>query len=383
MTENQNNDNTGGIMAGIIDATDVLGAAAVESISNQAQAAAVEPKRNEAEAARMLERTRRLDPFTGTVTARDLAGGDWLSGPAPRPRPALLEHPELEDGGLYLPAGKTAMLVSPGGVGKTTILMQLAISVATGLPWLNHYIIARPGRVLVALGEEDREEMHRALFYGAKAAGIDRDSDERHRTAIYENIVSYPLAGIPAAFVDGDGLEQPFYRRLLDFVEETGPYSLVVLDPGSRFMGPDAETDNAAATRFVQCLEAITQTAGAPAVLMAHHTNKGASAEDSKSSQADARGSSALVDGVRWCANLRSKPESGAGYRSKLTVTKTNYGPPGRPLELVRPRSGFGWRALTGAEVAAEIAEREEIKAAAKGGQTNATGAAARLRGGG
>lgn len=373
MTEHTHNGN-----AGIVDLTAELGTAAGEELSNEVQADAVEHKRNTAEAARALERARRLDPFTGTIAANRLAAGDWLVGAKPAPRAALLEHPNTDDGGLYLPAGKVAMLVSPGGVGKTTVLMQLAISVATGLPWLDRFIVARPGRVLVALGEEDEAEMHRALYYAARVAGLDRDDSGRFRDAIYQNVVAYPLAGVPVSFIGDDGHETPFYHRLADFIEETGPYSLVILDPGSRFMGAESETDNAAATRFIQCLEAITQTAGAPSVLMAHHTNKGASAPDAESSQADARGSSALVDGVRWVANLRAGKETAAGYRITLTVTKTNYGPKGPPVELLRPRSGYGWRAMENWEIADEIEEREAGKksaAGAKAGRSRGLGA--------
>lgn len=328
--------------------------------------AEIEARRSEAQQARNLEIARRADPFTGTVKANAFAAGDWLAGNAPPPRQALLEHPIISDehptdyaGKLYMPAGKAGMLVAPGGTGKTTVLMQLAISVATGLPWLGHYQIARKGRVLVALGEEDDAEMHRSLYYATKAAGItDSDEHSKHRNAIYESIVTYPLSGIPVPFVDADGNRLAFFNRLADYIEEEGPFELVILDPGSRFMGPEAETDNAQATQFVQCLETLTATKGAPTVLMAHHTNKGALGAQG-SSQGDARGSSALVDGVRWVVNLRTaeQPFSAGPPRTTLEVTKTNYGPKGHPLELVR--DDYGWRAMTRGE---RDREREEIE---------------------
>lgn len=323
-----------------------------------------EERRSEAQQARDLEIARRADPFTGTIKASAFADGDWLAGKAPPPREALLEHPlnAGDDAGkLYMPAGKAGMLVAPGGTGKTTVLMQLAVSVATGLPWLDYYYVTRSGRVLVALGEEDEAEMHRSLYYAAKAAGIGGGDDDRFRQAIYRNVVAYPLAGVPVPFVDADGNRLAFFHRLADFIEETGPYSLVILDPGSRFMGPEAETDNAAATQFVQCLETLTQAKGNPSVLMAHHTNKTALSAQG-SSQGDARGSSALVDGVRWVVNLRSaiQPIEGGGLRTTLEVTKTNYGPAGKALELIR--TDYGWRAMTPGEVKAEQEQIEKCK---------------------
>lgn len=331
--------------------------------------AARKASQSEAQQARDLEIARRADPFTGTVKANAFAAGDWLAGNAPPPRQALLKHPFISGehptdyaGKLYMPAGKAGMLVAPGGTGKTTVLMQLAISVATGLPWLGHYQIARKGRVLVALGEEDDAEMHRSLYYAAKAAGI-RGGDEhsKHRNAIYESIVTYPLSGIPVPFVDADGNRLAFFNRLADYIEEEGPFELVILDPGSRFMGPEAEIDNAAATQFVQCLETLTATKGAPTVLMAHHTNKGALGAQG-SSQGDARGSSALVDGVRWVVNLRTaeQPFTTGKPRTTLEVTKTNYGPKGHPLELVR--DDYGWRAMTRDERGKERAEIRRLE---------------------
>lgn len=104
----------------------------------------------------------------------------------PEPRRWLLRHPDPEsadiganDGSGLLPLGKVGVLSAEGGAGKTSVLVALALSVATGRPWLGHFRVdeaARRGRVLLALGEEDEEEVHRRLYAASEALGLDGES---------------------------------------------------------------------------------------------------------------------------------------------------------------------------------------------------------------
>ena len=270
------------------------------------------------------------------VPPEDVA--EWLNGQPPK-REALLTTGG-DESATFLVRGKTAMLVAPGGGGKTGLLAQLAVAVATGTPWLG-YDVARPGRVLLALGEEDRAEMHRRIHYAFDAQQGAAADD------LATNLVPFPLYATNPRFIEHDPMgrrgDSPtpslFYRRLYDYLENNGPWALIIIDPASRFMGAEVETDNAAATRFVELLEAMTQVEGAPTVLTAHHTNKGALNAE-KTNQGAARGSSALVDGVRWCANLElvSDPDELDEDRlrdwRRLRVVKTNYTERPAPMTL-------------------------------------------------
>ncbi|RYZ45998.1 MAG: hypothetical protein EOO72_02940, partial [Myxococcaceae bacterium] len=89
----------------------------------------------------------------------------------PPPRRYLLQRPSeaQDDSHLpqgFLPLGKVGMLAAAGGAGKTMALVQLAVSVATGRPWLGHYgvPVSSRGRVVLALAEEDTDEAHRRLY---------------------------------------------------------------------------------------------------------------------------------------------------------------------------------------------------------------------------
>jgi RecA-family ATPase len=130
----------------------------------------------------------------------------------------------------------------------------------------------------------------------------------------------------------GNLCETAFLEWLREWAKANGPWSLIVLDPLSRFAGPDAEIDNAAATRFVQALESLASVTGAT-VLVAHHTNKLARRGGVLEASAG-RGSSALVDGVRWVAALGVErldlddPDERARLGEVVTwsLVKSNYG---------------------------------------------------------
>jgi len=299
------------------------------------------------------------DPLAGWQALADLPE-DWLER---RPQEArrLLSTADGKD--CFLRAGKVSLLLAPGGRGKSAALADLAVAVASGGKWLRTYPVAAPGRVLLAYGEEEDLEAQRRLHGVARAHGLTRDergtypaSDSLLRLErLRQNLSLLPLYGRPCALQDPacPDAPTPFYAALRDRLARQ-EWALIVLDPGSRFMGPDSEADNAAATRFVELAEALTQLPGRPTVLLAHHSSK--TYLQGRIDQGAARGSSALVDGARWAAGLDrpmvcldDEEENAAmghlrplGLRPEsfvsLRVVKTNYGPPVAPLHLVNDK---------------------------------------------
>lgn len=281
-------------------------------------------------------------------------GLQWFEVAPPRRR-WLLELPgDNADTGErstgILPLGKVGMLAAAGAAGKTMALLQLALAVATGREWLDTYTTPNPGHVLLALGEEDLEEVRRRIY---SAGRLMRLTDAQRATAARQ-IVVLPLAGTRLALTDEHGLPTLVHTELMARLSGAEhEWRLIVLDPLSRFAGLDAEVDNHAATSFVESLEALAQTRGGPSVLVAHHTTKASRAADGDAGAATAaRGASALTDGVRWVANL--EPDRSARDRVRLSITKTNYSLQAPALTLVRCDGG----ALR-AETPAELAQRE------------------------
>lgn len=278
---------------------------------------------------------------------------EWLDEDTrPPPRMYLLNTDSSAHSQGMLPLGKAGMLAAGGGVGKTMALAQLALSVAAGQSWLGTYYVANPGRVLLALGEEDAEEIHRRLWSVAqlmfpRQAGVDANK----RAQVARNITILPMCGFDVTMTcrnPATGMVEPtpLVEALLKRLNDSEGWRLVILDPLSRFAGADAEVDNAAATRFVEVAERLTKAPGNPTVLVAHHTNKMSRNGDTSSTAA--RGASALTDGFRWQANLDSIPNPQSPNLSlpdccRFRVTKNNYGLiPNNALWLVRDRDHSG-----------------------------------------
>ncbi len=204
------------------------------------------------------------------------------------------------------------------------------MAVATGGEWFGAWP-CKQGRVLLVLAEEDGEEARRRMHF----ASVTWSGKEK---VVAQNVTLLPAAGhgVTLTTSDTDGVNGMLpetsrveeLRALLRAAVDGGrPYTLVVLDPSSRFAGGDVEKDNAAATRYLQVLETLTAPEfGAPNVLLTAHTRK--RAKDDEVGSTDAlRGSSAQRDGARWVAMLeRRKLAEGAPRVFDLTIGKTNYG---------------------------------------------------------
>lgn len=294
-----------------------------------------------------------------------LSGGDWIAAEPPERAYLLHDAPSEHDrhrfgsdalGRGMLPRGKVGILAAPGGVGKTYALCGLALSVATGAPWLGWFPVSPhvSGRVALVLGEEDAGEIQRRLRAQAEVMRIDVQREALHLRGVH----ALPGAGLSLALVETDPLTRRSSpteraRELLAYLEREADraglgWDAVILDPLSRFAGADAETDNAAATRLVEQLERFAKLPGGPTVIAAHHVRKRGDDTDTDptlrkpTSSAGVRGSSALVDGARWVARM----EPGPGPLVTFAVTKSNYGPLPEfgpdGLVLIRPPARSG-----------------------------------------
>jgi RecA-family ATPase len=267
---------------------------------------------------------------------------EWCTTPPP-PRDWLLRDERRPTLDGFLPRRKAGQLIAEGGAGKTMALIQLAIAVASGQSWLGAFSVEDRGRVFMLLAEEDAEEARRRVYNAVRGGLVPSNAIE-----------IAPLMSVPCALLDRDSdgrsIETPFAGELRTYLAASGPWDLFIADPLSRLGGPDCETDNAVATRFVQVIESIVEQTGATA-LVAHHTNKVARGGVAVTAAAS-RGSSAFVDGFRWQASL-SSAETEAGEVVTFRVTKSNYSRKGEPLLLRRSDDGGRLVPLTAAEQAA------------------------------
>jgi RecA-family ATPase len=249
----------------------------------------------------------------------------------PPAREWLLRDKRTGDGALA--KGVVGLLAAAGGAGKSMMLAQLAVSVATGSPWLGVYEPTAIGRVLLVLAEETAEEVQRRLW---RAAGAMRAAPPALGA-----IEAMGLHGLDCALLcageHGDPVETGFAAWLLERVARER-YALVALDPHSRLAGRDAERTNSAATRAVQVYEAVAESGAA--VVIAHHTPQW-ERRSTEGGQATARGVTGLVDGVRWMLHAsveRAGETVDEHLREVVTVTpaKANYARQGAPVVLRR-----------------------------------------------
>lgn len=259
---------------------------------------------------------------------------------APKAREYIIEP--------LLPRGVTGALVAPGGTGKSFMLMQLAVAVASGSPLLG-YAVPEPAGVLMLAAEDDRDEIHRRMtaivgsFHDREASAEELETLNR----LAANLYIQPRVGdenrLTMRGPDGNVILSPLVDRIIATARQIKNLKLIVLDPVSRFRSGD-ENSSEDATRLVEACERIRKETGAT-VLLAHHTRKGAAGL-----QDDIRGASAFVDGLRWAATLHrlnaddakefGMDKDEAAKLLRFQLVKANYVAPQEAVYLERGEGG-------------------------------------------
>jgi hypothetical protein len=171
-------------------------------------------------------------------------------------------------------------------------------------------------------------------------------NDKKLLNLVYDNIHLLPLCGQMQRLTNAKGETTDSYKYLKDYLEENQDIKLVILDPASRFLGPQCEIDNSAATDWVAAVSALTQIYSKPTIIASHHTNKTAirpinGAKDAVFDQSITRGASALVDGVRLVLGMQRKEEN-KEWSVLFKIFKTNVCDVGEPIELTIDRKNGG-----------------------------------------
>lgn len=194
-----------------------------------------------------------------------------------------------------LQAGDVGMLPAPGATGKTFLMLQLAMSIATGTSFAEVWQAPRKGKVVFLTAEDKRDVLHSRLYYMRPPMEWKDD--------LIANMDVTTLAGsIPRLLTVGKNRVPERGEWFEDMLSLATDCRLLIVDPLSRFHNCD-ENDASHMTMMVQTFEEIAAQTGA-AIIFTHHSNKGGQQHGAGGNQSSARGSSALTDGVRWQMNM-------------------------------------------------------------------------------
>lgn len=258
-------------------------------------------------------------------------------------------------------AGTVGALVSPGGAGKSMLILQLAAQIAGGPDLLE--VGELPTGAVVYLPAEDPPVTihHRLHALGAYLTAAQRQ-------AVADGLLIEPLIGKCPNIMARDWFDG--LKRAAE------GHRLMVLDTLRRF---HIEEENASGpmAQVVGRMEAIAADTGC-AIVFLHHTNKSAAMAGAGDQQQASRGSSVLVDNIRWQSYLSGMTQAEAeewgvddsqrGFFVRYGISKANYGAPFQECWFRRHEGGVLKPAVLERQKRQSPAK---LKSVARGGNDN------------
>ncbi len=180
--------------------------------------------------------------------------------PARSVRDLVFDFPHLREPVIHglLRQGETMNVIASSKTGKSWLVTDLALAVATGRPWLDAFPTER-GNVLIIDNELHHETSAHRIPKVMEARGIRLDEVGQ----------SVFVANVRGRLKDIIGLGTPFAEM------QPGQYRLIILDAFYRFMPKDMdENDNGTMATVYNYLDSYTARLGCSFVLV-HHSTKG------------------------------------------------------------------------------------------------------------
>lgn len=240
---------------------------------------------------------------------------------------AMSEKPEALD--FVLPglvAGTVGALVSPGGSGKSAAALQIGAQVAGGPDLMG--IEASPGRAAYFPGEDPEIAVCHRLF------ALGEHCSEAQRMEMQRNYHIEPLDAFSVNILTDDWAAY--------FLSAAKGRKLLIIDT-LRISHQLDENDSGAMSQVVGAMKRIASTTGC-AIVFLHHTSKSSAMNDQGAEQQASRGSSVLVDNIRWQGYMKNMSEKDAlefgvedsqrRYFVQFGVSKQNFGAPFEPIWL-------------------------------------------------
>jgi hypothetical protein len=172
-----------------------------------------------------------------------------------------------------IPFGMVVLVAGPREVGKSTLMLELAVAIATDgtTTWLGQALENRYGLAVILTGEDTDAVINSRL------ERLDPDDEARR-------IVVYALDGRPLTEIADEIARIPFL-------------SLVVVDPARRYIEGD-EDGSGHVSEFFAILESLVQRTCAT-VIVVHHLTKNAAPSTLQQVRETVRGSGVFLDRPR------------------------------------------------------------------------------------
>ena len=221
-----------------------------------------------------------------------------------------------------IPANQVTMLGGDGGVGKSLLALQLAVSTAAADQWIGMHPAS--GKTIYISAEDDRDELHRRVADIAHQSG--------HGLGDLSNLIMRSLAGEDALLAVADSRQGTLQTTpLLAELDQTiGDHSarLLVLDTLADFHSGQ-ENDRAVARQFIGILRGLALRHECTILLLAHPSLTGISSGSGLS------GSTAWSNSVRSRLYIERITEDGYEPdpdQRRLSTKKANYGKTGNEI---------------------------------------------------
>lgn len=231
-----------------------------------------------------------------------------------------------------LPYGVVGSIISPGGVGKSAFALSLACQIAGG-PCLTGLQTDEIGKVVYVAGEDPENVIEHRLF------AVGEHCNQVERETIDENLTVIPASGKILDILSKE--TQAYFEELA-----TGK-TLLILDT-LRVIHTADENDSGAMSNVVGHLKRIANKTQC-SIIFLHHTNKNSMNNSAGNEQQASRGSSVLVDNIRWQGYLTKLPDDALKnismtdierkYYVLFGVSKQNYGFPVSDIVLKKNSS--------------------------------------------
>lgn len=255
-----------------------------------------------------------LPPVTEAVSRKIIPTSfEWIEPENIPPRPWIY--------GRHFIRGFVTLTVSPGGVGKSSLVTVESLAMASGRDLLVDDKVAggKPLRVWYWNGEDPQEETRRRFVAAAKLHKVHPDEFVSRLWTDTGREQGVTLGSIQNGTITLDeelfnDMEAVMLERQID---------VLIIDPfvSSHRMG---ENDNGAIDAVVKRLNKLAERTQA-AIEIVHHVRKPAGGSTAATEVNDARGASALLGGVRSARALNVMDEATAKEYGIALKTRYSY----------------------------------------------------------